>query len=315
MQEFFDNIITTLGPFWPLVEVIIIIVGAWIVHWVLQQLIKRFVRQIVEGVKRKRGVDDTQMLAIRSPLESVRTVQRTRTIGQVLSNILTVVVVIVATLWCIGVISPSFLQSLTVLSAAIGAGLGFGAQKIVGDVLNGMFMVVEDQIGVGDDVDMEYASGTVEAVGIRVTQVRDVYGQLWYVRNGEIQRVGNYSQGWNRAIIDLPVSYDQDRERVQRIIERVGTEMYEDVDWMMKLLEKPSVWGLQTLSAESVIMRLAVRTSPGERWAVERELRARIQDALKAENITLPPMNLVRFDGPNGIDPRPEQDDTQRDNG
>lgn len=315
MQEFFDNIIATLGPFWPLVEVIMIIVGAWIVHWVLQQLIKRFVRQIVEGVKRKRDVDDTQMLAIRSPLESVRTVQRTRTIGQVLSNILTVVVVIVATLWCIGVISPSFLQSLTVLSAAIGAGLGFGAQKIVGDVLNGMFMVVEDQIGVGDDVDMEYASGTVEAVGIRVTQVRDVYGQLWYVRNGEIQRVGNYSQGWNRAIIDLPVPYDQDREHVQRIIERVGTEMYEDVDWMMKLLEKPSVWGLQTLSAESVIMRLAVKTSPGERWAVERELRARIQDALKAENITLPPMNLVRFDGPNGIDPRAPQDDTQRDNG
>lgn len=315
MQEFFDNVIATLGPFWPLVEVIMIIVGAWIVHWVLQQLIKRFVRQIIEGVKRKRGVDDTQMLAIRSPLESVRTVQRTRTIGQVLSNILTVVVVIVATLWCIGVISPSFLQSLTVLSAAIGAGLGFGAQKIVGDVLNGMFMVVEDQIGVGDEVDMEYASGTVEAVGIRVTQVRDIYGQLWYVRNGEIQRVGNYSQGWNRAIIDLPVPYHEDRERVQRIIERVGTEMYEDVDWMMKLLEKPSVWGLQTLSAESVIMRLAVKTSPGERWAVERELRARIQDALKAENITLPPMNLVRFDGPNGIDPRAAQDDTQRDNG
>lgn len=309
MQEFFDNIITALGPFWPLVQVILIIVGAWVAHWLLQQLIKRFVRQIVEGVNRKRGVDDTQMLAIRSPLESVRTVQRTRTIGQVLSNILTVVVVIIVALWCIGVISPSFLQSLTLLSAAIGAGLGFGAQKVVGDVLNGMFMVIEDQIGVGDDVDMEYAIGTVEAVGIRVTQVRDVYGQLWYVRNGEIQRVGNYSQGWNRAIIDLPVPYSEDRERVQRVIEQVGSDMYEDVDWMMKLLEKPSVWGLQTLSAESVIMRLAVKTSPGERWGVERELRARIQDALKAEDITLPPMNLVRFDGPNGIEPRPAEED------
>ncbi|WP_282824733.1 mechanosensitive ion channel family protein [Gulosibacter sediminis] len=308
MQEFFDNVITALGPLWPLVQVILIIVGAWLAHWLLQQLIKRFVRQIVEGVKRKRGVDDTQMLAIRSPLESVRTVQRTRTIGQVLSNILTVVIVIIVVLWCIGVISPSFLQSLTVLSAAIGAGLGFGAQKVVGDVLNGMFMVIEDQIGVGDDVDMEYAIGTVEAVGIRVTQVRDVYGQLWYVRNGEIQRVGNYSQGWNRAIIDLPVPYSEDRERVQRLVEQVGSDMYEDIDWMMKLLEKPSVWGLQTLSADAVIMRLAVKTSPGERWSVERELRARIQDALKAENIALPPMNLVRFDGPNGIEPRPAEE-------
>lgn len=309
MQEIFDNVITALGPFWPLVQVILIIVGAWLAHWLLQQLIKRFVRQIVEGVKRKRGADDTQMLAIRSPLESVRTVQRTRTIGQVLSNILTVVIVIIVVLWCIGVISPSFLQSLTVLSAAIGAGLGFGAQKVVGDVLNGMFMVIEDQIGVGDDVDMEYAIGTVEAVGIRVTQVRDVYGQLWYVRNGEIQRVGNYSHGWNRAIIDLPVPYSEDRERVQRLVEQVGSDMYEDIDWMMKLLEKPSVWGLQTLSADAVIMRLAVKTSPGERWSVERELRARIQDALKAENIALPPMNLVRFDGPNGIEPRPAEED------
>jgi small conductance mechanosensitive channel len=304
MQQFFDSVIEFLGPFWPLAQVLLIILGAFVVHWALQQIIKRFVGQIVAGVKRKRGVDDTQMLAIRSPLESVRTVQRTRTIGQVLGNIVTVVVVVVAVLWCIGVISPSFLQSRTVLSAAIGAGLGFGAQKIVGDVLNGIFMVIEDQIGVGDEVDMEYASGTVEAVGVRVTQVRDVYGQLWYVRNGEIQRVGNNSQGWNRAIIDLPVPYSEDRAKVQRIVEGVGKGMYEDVDWMMKLLEEPTIWGLQSLSAEAVIMRITVKTSPGERWGVERELRARLQDALKAEDVSLPPLNLIAFDGPNGIEPR-----------
>lgn len=306
MIDVIEQAVTALGPFAILLQLAAIILGAWLVHWVVQRLIRRSVKRIVAGVKRKRGVDDTQALALRSPLDSVRTVQRTRTIGQVLSNLVTVIVMIVVVLWCIGVISPRFLQSLTVLSAAIGAGLGFGAQKIIGDILNGLFMVVEDQIGVGDDVDMEHAIGTVEAVGIRVTQVRDIRGQLWYVRNGEIQRVGNYSQGWNRAIIDLPIPYRADRGHIEGILERVGEDMTRDPDWMMKLLETPSIWGLETLSAEAVIVRLVVKTTPSQRWAVERELRARIQDALKAEGITLPPMNLVAFDGPNGIDPRPE---------
>ncbi|KAB1642734.1 mechanosensitive ion channel family protein [Gulosibacter chungangensis] len=304
MQEFFDTVAEFLGPFLPILQVALVLIGAWLVSRILAWIINRSVGQIVEGVKKKRGVADTQMLALKSPLASVRTVQRTRTIGQVLTNILKVIIWVVAFMWSIGIISPSFLSSLTVLSAAIGAGLGFGAQKIVGDVLNGLFMVIEDQIGVGDEVDMEYASGVVEAVGVRVTQVRDVYGQLWYVRNGEIQRVGNNSQGWNRAIIDLAIPFDSDRDKAQRTMLQAAKELAEDPDWMLKLLEEPSIWGLQTLSKEAIIVRLAVKTTPGDRWSVEREMRARIQDALKREHIDLPAMNTIVFDGPNGIDIR-----------
>lgn len=301
MQQIWDNVTEFLGPFLPLVTAAAILFGAWVCNRILKVVIRRSVRRIVENVKRKRGVDDTQMLVLRSPLESVRTVQRTRTIGQVLSNIVSVSIFIVALLWAVAVINPSFLASLTVLSAALGAGLGFGAQKIVGDVLNGLLMVVEDQLGVGDEVDMEHAVGIVEAVGVRVTQVRDVHGRLWYIRNGEIQRIGNNSQGWNRAIIDLAIPYSVDRDLAQRVMLEAAASLGDDVEWMDKLLEPPTILGLQTLAAEAVIVRLTVKTAPGDRWGVERELRARIQDAFKAEGISLPPLNTIIFDGPNGL--------------
>ena len=127
-----------------------------------------------------------------------------------LNNVVSVVVVIVALLLIVTAIDTNIIGSFALITAALGAGLGFGAQNIVKDVLNGLFMVAEDQLGVGDVVDLGEANGVVEAVGIRITQVRDVNGTLWFVRNGEIMRVGNKSQGWARVIIDLPAPYDSD---------------------------------------------------------------------------------------------------------
>ena len=300
MADFFAQVQSVLGPFLPLIRIALVIVGAWAVNWVVKQLIHRFVEQIVSGVKKKRGVDSTQLLALVSPLNSVRTVQRARTIGDVLTNVATATIVIIAIIWCISIINSGLLASLTLLSAALGAGLGFGAQRIVGDVLNGIFMVIEDQLGVGDEVDVEFASGIVESVGVRVTQVRDLHGMLWFVRNGEIQRVGSNSQGWNRAVIDLAVPYTEDRERSEKVLLKASMEVYNDPDWIERFIEAPTVWGLETLSAEAVVIRLVAKTSPGSRWDVERELRARIQDAFKKEGIELPPLNSIVFDGPNG---------------
>lgn len=303
MQQFFDDIAHALGPFVGLVEAILIIFGAIILTWVLRRLIHRTVDGIVNGVKRKRGVQETAMLALRSPLESVRTVQRARTIGQVLNNIAKIVIWTVAIFWCIGIISPTFLTSLTLLSAALGAGLGFGAQRIVGDVLNGLFMVLEDQLGVGDDVDIQHASGVVESVGIRITQVRDLHGELWYVRNGEIQRVGNNSQGWNRAVLDIAIPYEADPERVQKLMLAAANSVHDDEAWADAFITAPELWGMQTLSAEAVIVRLVAKVRPGERVAIESEIRKRLQQIFKMEKISLPPMNTIVFDGPNGISP------------
>lgn len=305
MQILADTLATTLTdvltaldiPLW----ILGYLLGGILLRWVLHLLIGRAVDRIVHGAKKRVGVDDTQALIVKSPLAAVRTVQRTRTIGSVLTNVVTVVIVIVVTVLIIAKIDPGVLASLSLLSAAIGAGLGFGAQRVVGDVLNGLFMVMEDQLGVGDNVDLGLASGIVEKVGVRITQVRDVHGTLWFVRNGEVTRVGSNSQGWNRAIIDIAVPYELDRDRIQQLLLDTATQVADDPEWLDRFIEAPAVWGLETLSAEAVVVRLVAKVKAGERWDVERELRARLQEALKEQHIELPSLNTIVFDGPNGI--------------
>ncbi|MGA7147705.1 MAG: mechanosensitive ion channel domain-containing protein, partial [Microbacterium sp.] len=187
---------------WNALSVAGIIIGALVLVWILRLVIRRVVARIVNGAKSKANVDDTQALD-RSPLASVRLVQRTRTLGSILQNIVNVTIVVVAMMLIVNVLAPNALGSLTLLTAAIGAGLGFGAQNIVKDVLNGIFIVAEDQIGIGDVVDLGLVAGIVEYVSVRVTHVRDVNGTLWFVRNGEVTRIGNLSQGWSRVIVDL----------------------------------------------------------------------------------------------------------------
>jgi small-conductance mechanosensitive channel len=125
----------------------------------------------------------------------VRVVQRTRTRGSVLGNIVTALITIVTMLLIFNELVPNATGAFALITAALGAGLGFGAQNVVEDVLNGLFKVSEDQLGVGDVVDLGFAPGVVESVDIRITKIRDVNGTLWLVRNGEILRVGNMSQG------------------------------------------------------------------------------------------------------------------------
>lgn len=296
-----SDVAAALAPFESLLWILAYIVAGVLAHWILRGLIHRFVEEIVSGVKRRRGVNDTQAIAVRSPINAVRTVQRARTIGSVLQNLVSVVIVVVVTVLILAKIDPGILASLSLLSAAVGAGLGFGAQRIVGDVLNGLFMVMEDQLGVGDDVDMDLAAGVVERVGVRVTQVRDVHGTLWFVRNGEVKRVGSDSQGWNRAIIDLAVPYEQDIDRVKDVMLAAAMTLTADPDFADQLIEDPTIWGMETLSADAVVVRLVVKTRAGQRWGVERELRARLQDAFKREGIELPALNTIVFNGPNGF--------------
>jgi small conductance mechanosensitive channel len=198
----FQGLLT--GPWGKPINVLIVLVVAFVIRVILQFVIKRVVNRVVNGVKKKQNVDDTMALQA-SPMATVRIVQRTRALGGVLNSAVTTVIVIVAIVLIIAIISPQASAAFSLITAALGAGLGFGAQNIVKDVLNGLAMVGEDQLGVGDVVDLGPATGVVEEVGIRITKIRDVNGTLWYVRNGEILRVGNLSQGWSRVIIDLAV--------------------------------------------------------------------------------------------------------------
>lgn len=283
------------------VQVILIIVVAVVLRIVLRFAIDRVVSRIVNGVKRRQNVEDTQAL-MTSPLSAVRIVQRTRTLGSVLNNIVAVALVIVAVLSVITTINDKILGSFALITAALGAGLGFGAQNIVKDVLNGLFMVAEDQLGVGDVVDLGPATGVVETVGIRITQIRDVNGTVWFVRNGEIIRVGNMSQGWSRVIIDLAVPYDADVAAVQERMLELATQMAADPKWRSRILEKPEIWGIESISAEAVVIRLVVKTRPGTKDDVARDLRARLKTGLDAMGIKLPALNSIILSGFEGAE-------------
>jgi small conductance mechanosensitive channel len=166
--------------------------------------------------------------------------------------------------------------------------LGFGAQSVVSDFLSGVFMLLEDQYGVGDIVDLGEASGVVEDVHLRVTRLRAVDGVVWYVRNGEVVRVGNMSQNWSRALLDIGVAYDSDVPRVKQLMEQVARELAADDAWAPLVLAEPEVWGVEQLAADAIVVRLVVKTVPGEQWGVARELRQRIKERFDAEGVEIP---------------------------
>lgn len=286
----------SLGAWQVPLRVLLIIVTAVLVRLVMQFVINRTVRGVVTGVKKKQGIDDTQALNA-TPLAAVRIVQRTRTLGGVLSSVVTTVIVIVSLLLIITTVAPDAVAAFSLITAAIGAGLGFGAQNIVKDALNGLFMVIEDQLGVGDVVDLGPATGVVESVGIRITDIRDVNGTLWHVRNGEIVRVGNVSQGWARAIIDLAVPYDSDIDEVEALILNTALELADEPKWKRLIMERPEVWGIESISAEAIVVRLVVKTRTSGKDEVARELRARLKRTLDTAGIRLPALNSIVLSG------------------
>jgi small-conductance mechanosensitive channel len=296
-----DSLWTMVGTVYATVpvQVLVIIVVSLLVRFVLQFVIRKVVNRIVTGVKKKQGEQDTQAL-MSSPLAAVRVVQRTRTLGSVLNNVVTAAIVIVAVLSIVTTINPNITGAFSLITAALGAGLGFGAQNIVKDVLSGLFMVAEDQVGVGDVVDLGPATGVVEDVGIRITKVRDVNGTLWFVRNGEILRVGNLSQGWSRVIIDLAVPYDADTEAVQAKMLETGLALTNDAKWRTRILEKPEIWGIESITAEAIVIRIVVKTRAAAKDDVARELRSRLKRALDDMDVKMPSLSSIMLSGFDG---------------
>ncbi|KAA0961062.1 mechanosensitive ion channel [Microbacterium sp. ANT_H45B] len=276
----------------------IIIVACVLIALVLRVVIRRVVHRIVDTAKTKADVDDTQALE-RSPLADMRLVQRTRTLGTILQNIVNVMLVVIALVLIVNALDNSLLGSLTLLTAAVGAGLGFGAQNIVKDVLNGIFIVAEDQIGIGDVVDLGLASGVVEYVSVRITQVRDVNGTLWYVRNGEVLRIGNMSQGWARAIIDLGVPVDSDLDQVEKLMLETAQGLAKDPKWRTRIVEKPELWGLESIDGDALVVRLVIKARANAKDDVAQELRKRLRTTMREHAIDFPSMTTVV---PTGLD-------------
>jgi small conductance mechanosensitive channel len=180
------------------------------------------------------------------------------------------------------------LGPLLASAGIVGVALGFGAQSLVKDFLSGIFMILEDQYGVGDVIDTGEAIGTVEDVTLRVTKVRDASGIVWYIRNGEIIRIGNRSQGWSTAVVDVQVGYDESLDIVLPLIREVARDLDGAAEWEERLLEEPVVAGVESMAGGVMTIRIIARCAPNENFPVSREIRERVKAALDAAGIRPP---------------------------
>jgi small conductance mechanosensitive channel len=270
------------------VAVAFILVLAFILNRLARRAIRRLVRRLEGGLPASRWQALTAGAAGEtSTVAAARSAQRAVAIGTLLRSIVSLAIWIVAALMALGELGLN-VGPLLAGAGVVGIALGFGAQALVKDFLSGIFMLVEDQFGVGDVIDVGDASGTVESVSLRSTRLRSVDGVVWHVPNGEIRRVGNQSQQWSRALIDVPVPYSADVSNASTLIQQVADDLAAEPEWSDRILSRPEVWGVERFDADSVAVRTVLQTVPLEQWKVARELRRRLKYAFDDAGLEIP---------------------------
>ena len=269
------------------IRIVFILLVAWLVVLVARAIINRFVRHLSGGVERLASLRPGVAVVDTSRSTPERSARRAATIGAVMRSVASVLIWSIAALTILDELGVN-LAPLLAGAGIAGIALGFGAQTLVRDFLSGLFMFVEDQYGVGDVIDVGLATGTVEALSLRTTSLRDVEGVVWHVPNGEIHRVGNKSMLWSRALIDVAIRYDADVDAAIRVIQEAANEVRRDEDLGHYILDEPDVLGIESMSSDGVVIRVVVRTRPQEEDRVERAMRARIKAALEDAGIAVP---------------------------
>ena len=262
------------------------IVGIVLACVLLRKFVSRSITKVVRHAAQVAETRAGRLLQGSGLVATERSRQRTQAIGSVLRSVTSTVIFTVGLLMVISVLEIPIAPILASVSV-VGVAVGLGAKDVITDFLAGITMIFEDQYGVGDVIDVGLAKGTVIEVGLRVTKLRDVDGEIWYVRNGSIERVGNQSQGWGRAVVDVPVHYGEDVGRVHEVLSVMSEELYNDETWRAKFLDDqpPQVMGIENLDGGAVVIRVQARTAPQKNVEVARELRRRIKSSLDAAGI------------------------------
>jgi small-conductance mechanosensitive channel len=268
------------------IRIVAIIVVALIIRAFLNRLIKRITRPVDPAKLPKflqpvRERVSSSTLLETTGLRSERRAQRAATLASVLRSCVSIVVFSIAFLLILSEVQID-LAPFIAGTSIVGVAVAFGAQNVIKDYLSGLLMLFEDQYGVGDVIDFEKATGTVEAVGLRTTTLRDVRGTVWYVRNGEVVRVGNQSQGFARVVLDIPVDARADVEESSQVMRTVAAELFRDPDWSTSFLDEPLVEGIESMTLDQTVIRVAARVRPSEHARISRELRRRIRAGLDA---------------------------------
>ncbi|MFY9926645.1 MAG: mechanosensitive ion channel family protein [Streptosporangiaceae bacterium] len=274
------------GPATRLGRIVFIIILALLVRAIAVRLIRKVTeRAATVSLPAAAGGRAHKAAAAVHIAGNERRAQRARALGSILRSGISAIIFAVAALTILGLLGFD-LAPLLASTTVLGVALGFGAQNLVRDYLAGILMLTEDHYGVGDTIKVgTTASGTVEAMTLLTTVLRDVNGVVWHIRNGTIDSVGNESQGWSRAVIDYPVPYGQDLARIRSLMEQAAAGLYRERGWKKLMLEKPEVWGAQELSSKEVTMRIVAKTAPMRQMEVGRELRARVKMTLDAAGV------------------------------
>jgi small conductance mechanosensitive channel len=288
-----------------MLPVIITFVVATVLWFVLRRLIRRVTNNAVRRAAKDRptSIRDAEHTAeLSEVLMSQRREQRAKALGQLLSSVMAFTIFGVAILVALTELGIN-IAPLMASAGVVGVALGFGAQTLVKDFLSGIFLVIEDQYGPGDFVDLGAATGTIEEVTLRVTRLRDLSGVVWYVRNGEILRVGNRSQGWTMATVDVPVAYNEDLERVRRIVEEVGVAMAADSRYDAMLYGPPSYGGVESVTGDAVFIRVFAKAAPDQQMATARAVREELKAAFDAAGVRVPVLARPAVPGMPGTTP------------
>ncbi|MFG3345421.1 mechanosensitive ion channel family protein [Streptomyces sp. NPDC048018] len=256
-----------------------------VVAFTMRMLVRKALTKLIDRMNRSaQAVEGTALGGLLVNAERRR--QRSEAIGSVLRSVASFLILGTAGLMVLGAFKID-LAPLLASAGVAGVAIGFGARNLVTDFLSGVFMILEDQYGVGDSVDAGVASGEVVEVGLRVTKLRGVDGEIWYVRNGEIKRIGNLSQGWATAAVDVTVRPTEDLDRVREVITEAAEAMSKEEPWNERLWGPVEVLGLTEVLLDSMTVRVSAKTMPGKRLGVERELRWRIKRALDHAGIRI----------------------------
>jgi small conductance mechanosensitive channel len=273
-------------------QVLVALAIAVVVRWILVRSIARFSRLAMARAEARRARQPGRLdrgADRQAGVEHERQLQRTLAMASLLRSIVTFFVAAITGLTILTIFDIPIGPLLA--SAGIGGiALGFGAQSLVKDFLAGIFMILEDQYGVGDIIDTGEATGTVEEVTLRVTRLRDGAGVVWYIRNGEIIRVGNKSQGWSTALVDIPVAYSENLEKVIPLIKDVVHTMDQTPQWHDQLLEEPTVVGVESMTGNVVTIRIVAKTAAEQQYGVSREIRERVKAAFDENDVKAPVM-------------------------
>jgi small-conductance mechanosensitive channel len=274
---------TVLGS---VVVVVVVLLLALLARWLWHRFVRRTTVTFTKSAVTRYLSGDKE-----SPLEREMAIERYRARAAAVSSLMmsvgTFVIAAVAVLFALGSIGINIAPLLASAGIA-GIAIGFGAQTIVRDFLSGVFMILENQYGVGDVVTINGITGTVEDVGLRITTVRDFDGTVWYVTNGSVTELGNRSQGWSVAVVDVPVGHGADLEQAKSVLVSTVTELQQEDLWASRIMPDEPVVGVESIAATAVTIRIRLHTVHEQQVAVARELRVRAVKALEAANIPLP---------------------------